>query len=146
MNHLKYYLISLGMFLIFGIIQIIKIWNKHEKANAYYSSLNLEFGGIVMDKRLITSRYALVEVVLKNSSVKEYDPRGIEDVYFCVIKDSLAEIIAHPYQIEKGDSLVYSGVANQIQIFREHSLVAQLHPHSADISGLYQKARKMHKL
>lgn len=98
--------------LVFGFIGIgifFYISNKRDQAvnRESLEKLNLKLQGIVVNVDEVKgySGYGIITVRVLKTNIKNYDPRGKVDYYYCVIKDSIAEIYDHAFMRMLGDTL-----------------------------------------
>jgi hypothetical protein len=69
--------------------------------------LNLKLSGIVVDVDEVKgfNAYGIITVHILRTNFTEYDPRGSVEFYYCVIKDSIAELYDHAFKSIVGDTL-----------------------------------------
>jgi hypothetical protein len=137
--------------ILVGVVFFIIVINRSFKAQRlgenYIDDFELDFSGIVSDKKEITSNSGLLYLKNVSGISIDYDPRDSLEYYCCVIKGKKAEIIVAGMRLyEKGDSIFVNGSANKVFHYRNHELIQELNLTLTRFDLLYKPARKLHKL
>ena len=80
-----------------GILAIVVlIYNRivNKSDNKYFSELNLNLKGEVISAHVISNSngFGVVEIKIFSTNLKHYDPRNKHSFYYCLIKDSVAQV------------------------------------------------------
>jgi hypothetical protein len=107
LNALKevWYLV-VGVFIAVFVMLAVK-YSYQEKINFHLETVEVSFSGVVTKSSRMPNHYDLLLVDVAKATPTDYDVRGTEDFYFCVIKDNKAEFVlsAFEYQLEIDDSI-----------------------------------------
>jgi hypothetical protein len=98
------------LFIVGGIIFFhLDTKRKNEIDKVGLEDLNLQLIGVIesVDKGNNYHGYGIIRLKIISSNIQEYDPRGKQEFYFCIIKNGVAEIYDHTSVIFKKDTLVY---------------------------------------
>ncbi len=93
----------IGIFICFFLID-----KKEEKINKIVlENLNLRLTGVVMNVDEVKgfNGCGIITVHILTTNITEYDPRDTVEFYYCVIKDSIAEIYDHAFKNMIGDTI-----------------------------------------
>src|SRR5579862_3038779 len=107
--------IIIALLVTFSIISFVRTYFREHR---YFRHLNLELTGVIisMDCGGNYNGFCVLNVRVITSNIREYDPRGKLKNYFCVIKDTVAEIYqcADTFFIKLGDSIYVDSNKEQI--------------------------------
>lgn len=99
-------------YLVAGILIVMAVYlsityTYQQKINRHLETVEISFSGVVTKSSRMPNHYDLLLVDVAEATPTDYDVRGTEDFYFCVIKDNKAEFVlrAFQYQLEIGDSI-----------------------------------------
>jgi hypothetical protein len=87
----------------------IQFENDNKIRDAAFKNLDLKLVGVVDTVDPVYNSYYHVGIIrlrIISSNIKEYDPRGTLDYFYCIIKNSHAEIYDHATRTLKGDTLI----------------------------------------
>ena len=102
------------LFIVGGIVFLyLRTESQHEINKIGLEDLQLKLVGVVsnVDRGRNYHGYGIIHLNVISSNLKNYDPRSKQEFYFCIIKDSLAEVYDHTSATFEGDTLVYETVS-----------------------------------
>ncbi len=96
--------------------------------NRYFRGFNISFSGIVIQRKEAKAGHGdgIYKLKLSSASVKEFDERKTKKYFYCIIKDSYAEIIPDNInynEINIGDSVAIEGPQKEFKLYRNNKLV-----------------------
>jgi hypothetical protein len=93
--------------------------------NEYFADFKLVFSGIVVKQRcnLRGIHVNITKLKVTSSNIPEFDERAKHKYYYCVLKDSFAEILPSNFSsFEIGDSVAINGPQNTCLVYRKNIL------------------------
>jgi hypothetical protein len=115
------------LFLFFVIIYFKLISNSSKENNTrinnYLEKLNLEFTGIVTDKKDLEHNVYRIFLDIRKSNVESYYPKDTLNYYLCIIRGAKGElVVSNPNDFLEGDSVIVSSKKDSCFIFRNDKL------------------------
>ena len=88
--------IAKALILITILVIVVNIYNRivNKSDNEYFSELNLSLKGEVLSVYVPQDfkGFGVITIKILNTSLKHYDPRDKHPFYYCLIKDSIAQV------------------------------------------------------
>ncbi len=142
--------LSIFMFLLWLIIAALVFlfaFKTRDNIEAYYSTIDLEFTGLVYEISSKDNTRGMLHLNLVESSVDAYDVRDQESVYLCVIKNDKADLITSGInRVTVGDTIRVDAKARKVQLIRDEVVVDTWTTHMSNTFFAFYFYRKLHKL
>lgn len=118
---------SIIIFILFVFIyfKFIAIYSKENSSRIdnYLKKLNLEFTGIIIDKKDLEHNVYRIFLDIKKSNVENYYPKDTSDYYLCIIRGTKAElVVSNPNDFLEGDSVIVSSIKDSCFVFSNRKL------------------------
>lgn len=142
----KNILTPVGIFLL--LLFILPIIVNYNKANNEAENMNrfghIKLSGVIIKKSVVSKKECLFKIKTFYSYPKEYDIRGKDIAYLCVIKQGYAEVVGGCHLTSLNDTLTIEDGFITINKKNGNELKYQAFPKKFLFN--YRKIRKLHDL